>query len=139
MAADLSPRLSRAPAPGRRFGVEIGIVAAIAAALLLRKQHVVPGIACLVLSLALVACAAVRPTALDVVAGRWLAFAAMLARIITPAVLAALYFVIVTPMAFLRRTLGKSPFARDPRASSYWVTPTVRSPEERRARMERQF
>lgn len=139
MAADLSPRLSRTRAPGRRFGLEIGTVAAIAAALLFRKHHATLGLTCLALSVFLIGVAVVRPAVLDVVAGPWLTFGAALARITTPIVLALLYFAIVTPMAFLRRTLGTSPLARDRHANSYWITPTARTAEERRARMERQF
>ena len=139
MAAELSPRLSLPHRPGRRFGLEIGIVAAIAGVLLVRRQHPALGVACLVLSAVLIACAWARPSALDPVARRWLAFATALARVSTPVVLAMLYFVVVTPMAILRRTFGKSPFRRDPGAASYWVTPTRRTAEEQRARMERQF
>lgn len=124
---------------GRRFGLELGIVAAVAAALLFRRQHVAPATACLFVSLLLVGLAAFGPSALDPIARHWLAFGAAIARITTPLVLAVLYFVVVTPMAFLRRTLGKSPFERDRKASSYWIAAASRSSEERRARMERQF
>lgn len=139
MAADFSARLNGTPPRGRRFGLEIGVAAAVASALLLRRQHVVPATACLLLSLLVVGVAVFWPTALDPVARHWLAFAAALARVTTPLVLAILYFVVVTPMALLRRTLGKSPLERDRRASSYWISSTSRSAEERRARMERQF
>ena len=139
MAADFSARLNGTPPRGRRFGLEIGVAAAVASALLLRRQHVVPATACLFVSLLLVGLAAFRPSALDPIARHWLAFAAALARVTTPLVLAFLYFVVVTPMAFLRRTLGKSPFERDRKASSYWIASASRSSEERRARMERQF
>ena len=124
---------------GRRFGLEIGVVAALAAALLFRRQHGVPAAACLIVSLLLFGLAAFRPGALDPIARHWLAFGAALARVTTPLVLAALYFAVVTPMAFVRRTLGKSPFERDQKATSYWISSASRSAEERRARMERQF
>lgn len=139
MAADVSARLNSAAPRGCRFGLEIGLVAAVAAALLLRRQHVVPATACLFASLILIAVAAFRPATLDPIARHWLAFGATLARVMTPLVLAILYFVVVTPMAFMRRTLGKSPFERDPKASSYWISSASRSAEERRTRMERQF
>jgi len=131
--------LNRIAPRGRRFGLELGVAAAVAAALLLRRQHVVPASASLVVSMLLVGVAVFRPAALDPIARHWLAFAAALARVTTPLVLAALYFVVLTPMAFLRRTLGKSPFERDRQASSYWIRSPSRSTEERRARMERQF
>lgn len=53
----------------------------------------------------------------------WLALGDRLQRITGPVVAALLYFVLVTPIGWLRRTLGRSPLARDRGASSYWVTP----------------
>jgi len=97
------------------------------------------GAACAALGVTLLACAVMRPSLLDPVARRWLALGAALARVTTPIVLAVLYFVVVTPMALLRRTLGQSPLRRDPHAYSYWVTVTRQTAEERRSRMERQF
>jgi hypothetical protein len=139
MAADISARLTQPRHSGRRFGLEIGIASGIAGVLLLRKQHSTIGISCIALSFILVACAWARPSALEPAARRWLAFAAALARVSTPVVLALLYFIVVTPMAILRRTLGKSPFRRDRSAATYWVASTRRTAEEQRARMERQF
>ena len=139
MAADLSARLTLPRPSGRRFGLEIGLVVAIAGILFLRRHQSALGISCIALSVILSACAWARPSALEPAARRWLAFAAVLARASTPIVLAFLYFAVVTPMAILRRTFGKSPFRRDASAVSYWVASTQRTAEQRRARMERQF
>lgn len=139
MAADFSAGLTTSRPPGRRFGLEIGVAAVIVGALLARRDHFTPGAACAALGVVLIAFAAMRPAMLDPIARRWLALGAALARVTTPIVLAILYFVVVTPMALLRRTLGHSPFRRDPHASSYWIAATARTAEERRTRMERQF
>lgn len=52
----------------------------------------------------------------------WLAFAEILARITNPIILALLYFAFITPVALLRRALGKSdmPLKPDHSAHSYW-------------------
>lgn len=136
MDADISTRLRKSTGPGRRFGLEIGLAAILIAWFVHRP--------CAAASLfglgaVLVAGALARPSLLDPIARRWMALAAALARFTTPIVLAILYFVVVTPIALLRRTIGRSPFRRDPHAESYWITPTGRSRDERRSRMERQF
>ena len=117
----------------------MGLAALVAGLLLLRNRHALTGIACLVLALLLVVLAVTRPAMLGPIARRWLALAHLISRVVTPLMLALVYFLIVTPMGLLRRTLGKSPFARDPRAGSYWVPSTPRTASDRRARMQRQF
>jgi hypothetical protein len=117
----------------------MGLAALVAGLLLLRNGHELTGIACLVLALLFVLSAVTRPAMLDPIARRWLALAEVMARVVTPLLLALVYFLIVTPMGLLRRTLGKSPFVRDPRADSYWIPSMPRDAAARRARMQRQF
>lgn len=136
MAADIPARLRRSAHPGRRFGLEIG-VAAIVIAMFVRRPYAAPAL--LVSGVALLVGALAWPALLDPIARRWMALAAALSRVTTPIVLAILYFVVVTPVAVLRRTIGRSPLRRDPRAESYWVTARAFSRDERRSRMERQF
>ena len=139
MAADVSSGLTTSRPPGRRFGLEIGVSGVIVGALLGHSHRQVLGAACAALGVTLLACAVKRPSLLDPLARRWLAFGVALARVTTPIVLAVLYFVVVTPMALLRRTLGRSPLTRDAHSYSYLVTVTRQTAEERRSRMERQF
>jgi hypothetical protein len=122
--------------PGRRFGIEIGLAAILVSPFLHRRYAALP---LLGLGVILVACAVARPSLLDPVARRWLALAAAVARVTTPIVLAILYFMVLTPIAVLRRTFGQSPLRRDPHAESYWIVLGTRASEERRARMGRQF
>lgn len=136
MAADIPARLRKSIHPGRRFGLEIGL-AAIVVAMFVHRPYAAASL--VGLGVALLVCALALPALLDPIARRWLALAAALARVTTPIVLAILYFVLVTPVAVLRRTIGRSPLRRDPLAGSYWITARAYSRDERRARMERQF
>jgi hypothetical protein len=87
----------------------------------------------------LLALAVARPVLLAPAARRWMAFAALISRFTTPIVLTIVYLVVLTPAAWVRRTFGRSPIARDPRATTYWVRRDLRSPQARRASMERRF
>jgi hypothetical protein len=131
--------LSAVRSPGRRFGLELGIAAALAGALLLRRQHIALGGVTVGVGGVLLVLALAVPVALDPVARHWLAFASVIARIATPIVLTIIYFGLVTPFGLLRRTVGTSPLKRDRLARSYWVRRTAQTAEDRRARMERQF
>ncbi len=47
----------------------------------------------------------------------------LLGRVVSPIVMALLFFLVVTPTAFLFRLLGKDPLrlAAEPRAGTYWI------------------
>jgi hypothetical protein len=68
-----------------------------------------------------------------------MALAFAISRVTSPLVLGLVYIVIVTPMAWLRRSLGRSPIVRDPTAASYWIERPRHSADEARRAMERQF
>jgi hypothetical protein len=59
--------------------------------------------------------------------------------LVNPAVLALLFFFVVTPMALVVRSAGKQPLrlAPDPAAASYWIT--REPPEGGPSNMRRQF
>ncbi|HLF31846.1 MAG TPA: SxtJ family membrane protein [Xanthomonadales bacterium] len=69
----------------------------------------------------------------------WTAFGLLLHRLVNPLVLGLLFFLVVTPTAWIMRALGKRPLALapEPEASTYWVMrdPPGPAPES----MKRQF
>ena len=69
----------------------------------------------------------------------WVKLGALLYKVVSPVVMALLFYVTVTPIALLMRLLGKDPLRlrRDPDAASYWIdrTPPGPSPES----MKNQF
>jgi len=54
----------------------------------------------------------------------WMKLAAFLHAIVSPVVLAVLYFLILTPFGFVRRLAGRDTMQRrfDPRIDSYWIS-----------------
>jgi hypothetical protein len=130
----------RASPSGRRFGVEIGLLC-VALALFVGRHgaHPVARVVLLLCGAVLLLIALLRRATLAPLARRWSRIGEAIAAVTTPLVLALVYFVVVTPMALLRRTLGRSPIVRDPAADSYWVRRAARTRDARRAEMERQF
>jgi hypothetical protein len=69
----------------------------------------------------------------------WTALGKALGRVVSPAVLAILYFLVVTPFGLLSRLLRRDPLGLkpDPRADTYWREPAVK--RTGRARLLRQY
>ena len=92
----------------------------------------VPGSILLLLS-------AVAPSRLSALNKFWLKIGAAIAKVINPIVLAFLFFLVVTPMAFLMRVAGRRPLrlAPDRATASYWIE--REPPEGGPSSMRRQF
>ena len=60
----------------------------------------------------------------------WMKLGALLYLIVSPIVMALLFYLTVTPLALLMRVLGKDPLRlrRDPNAASYWIERTPPGP-----------
>ena len=81
--------------------------------------------------------ALVRPLWLRWIYRAWMRFGLLASRVMTPLVLGIVFFVMISPMAMVRRLMGKDPMHRvlDPDQQSYRVQST-RSPKEK---LERPF
>jgi hypothetical protein len=69
----------------------------------------------------------------------WIRLGFLLHRVMNPLILGVLFFLVVTPTAWIMRVLGKRPLTldRDPNLSSYWVMRDPPGPEPES--MKRQF
>ena len=65
----------------------------------------------------------VKPSWLGPLNRLWMAFGRLLHSVISPIVLAAMFFVVVTPTGLLMRALGKDilRLRTDPNTASYWI------------------
>jgi len=81
--------------------------------------------------------ALVHPPWLRLVYRGWMRFGLVASRVMTPLVLGIVFFVMISPMAMIRRLMGKDPMKRtlDPNQDSYRVKST-KSPKEK---LERPF
>ncbi len=76
------------------------------------------GIGCVLVALTLVA-----PTLLRPLNRAWMWLGLTLGRVITPIIMALIFFGVLTPIAWLARMRGADPMRRrfDPAAKSYWI------------------
>jgi len=83
------------------------------------------------------ALALIHPLWLRWIYRAWMRFGLLASRIMTPLVLGIVFFVMISPMAMVRRLMGKDPMQRalDPNQKSYRVQ-SIKSPKEK---LERPF
>ena len=81
--------------------------------------------------------ALVHPLWLRWIYRAWMRFGLLASRVMTPLVLGIVFFVMISPMAMVRRLMGKDPMHRalDPNQKSYRVQ-SAKSPREK---LERPF
>jgi len=79
----------------------------------------------------LVGAALVAPGLLGPLNRLWTRFGLLLAAIVSPVVLALLFYLCITPVAMLMRWVGKDPLRLrlDPEADSYWIKRDPAGPE----------
>jgi hypothetical protein len=107
----------------RSFGRTFAVVFAVAAGLSAwRGWRIGPG---WFVGLALLfgLAAAFRPAVLAPLNKAWLHFGLLLHKVVNPLVMAAMFFLVFTPMGVLMRAFGKDflRLKRDPQAASYWI------------------
>ena len=125
----------------RAFGCTVGIVLMGIGALKVFLAGAPHPAACLIFGAGalLLLFGIAAPSRLSVLNRLWLKVGAAIAKLVNPIVLAVLFFMVVTPMAFVVRMLGKQPLrlAPDRPAATYWIN--CDTPEGEVSSMRRQF
>ena len=125
----------------RAFGCTVGSILMVIGAAKMFAAGAIPLVACLIFvaGALLLLLGIFAPSRLSGLNRAWSKVGGVLAKVVNPIVLALLFFVAVTPMAFVMRTLGKRPLrlAPDPTAATYWIK--REPPEGGGLSMRRQF
>jgi hypothetical protein len=134
MATGVPARLTAAQ--GRRFAFPVGGAFLVLAALLVWRGRAAVGYGFGSLGVVLLVAGVVAPTRLGPVERAWMAFAERLSRITTPIFMSVVFFLVVTPVAFVARLAGHRPLFRRSESGGFWV---ARHDGARRSDLERQF
>jgi hypothetical protein len=123
LAHDVPARLKGpyTAAAGRKFGFTVGGAFLVLAAIAFWRGHpttlrVLGSLGGLLLVGALIA-----PKALGPVEKAWMKFALLLSKITTPIFMGVIYFVVLTPIGFLRRTFAGSALVHKPADLGFWA------------------
>ncbi len=106
----------------RKFGLTIGGILALIA-VLKSLERSAWGPVWAVPAVTLIGCALVRPSLLSALNAIWLKFGLVLHRIVSPMIMAVLFYGTIVPIGLLMRLLGKDPLRLKPdkAANSYWL------------------
>lgn len=122
-------------ADGRKFGLTVGVALTVLSVIAAWRGHPIStrvlGSAGVLLLLA----AILAPRSLGPVERAWMGLASAISRVTTPVFMGIVYFVILTPIALLRRAVAGSALRHKPGAHGFWLD---RSGEARSA-LDRQF
>ena len=127
------------PAQGRKFAFTLGVGFAVLAALFLWRGRATVSLVLSSVAILSGVLGIAAPTRLGPVERAWTAFGVALSRVTSPVFFTLIYMVVVAPIGLVRRTVGRSPLARDPKARSYWIRRTPVDAVARRSGLERQF
>lgn len=118
MATGVPTRLTAAE--GRKFGLTVGLAfLALGGVALWRGRHRTSTVL-LALGGILVLAALVVPTALGPVERAWMALAHLISKVTTPIFMGVVYFVVITPVGYLRRLSGGGVAAKRDHNATRW-------------------
>lgn len=124
---------------GRRFAWTLGAAFAVLGGIASWRGRERVAVVFLSLAAILFLAGFTVPTHLRPVERAWMAFARAISRVTTPLFMGIVYFVVLTPIGFLRRTFAKRTLSPGRSAKTFWVERKKIDRDATRRRMERQF
>ena len=134
MAATVPAGLTRSEL--RRFGLTVGGSFVALAAVAYWRGHATVAIALATVGMALVVAGVAVPGHLGSVHRAWMRLADLISSVTTPIIMGLLYFVVLTPAGWLRRSVAHSPMRHASGSTTFWV---VRDETKRRSDLTHQF
>ena len=132
MAGRGSARLTASE--GRKFGLTVGGAFAVLAGVASWRGHGWLAWTLGSLAFLLIAGGLVVPTRMSPVHHAWMGLAHAISKVTTPVFMGVVYYVVITPIGLLRRTLGSHPLKHPERDGGHWVRRSAP-----RGDLERQF
>lgn len=133
MDAPTNRPLSRAEL--RKFGLTVGPAFGALAGLAAWRGHGTVAVVLGSLAGLLIAAGLVSPGSLAPVERAWMGLARAISKVTTPIFLGIVYYLVLTPVGLLRRTLGRHPLRHPETNDGFWRD----RGEARRSDLERQF
>ena len=122
---------------GRRFGLTVGTAFLVLGGIALWRGRVLPTQILWGLGGLLILGAAFVPARLKPVERAWMAMALQISRVMTPIVMGIVYFLVLTPIALLVRSLRGNPLIHRNDSAGYWFIKG--KGQDEKSDMRRQF
>jgi large-conductance mechanosensitive channel len=125
----------------RAFGCTVGSILMLVGTTKAFVAGAISWVACLIFlsGALLLLLGIVAPSRLSTLNRVWLKVGTVIAKVVNPIILALLFFLVVTPMAFFMRVVGKRPLrlTADRTAATYWIE--REPPAGKESTMKQQF
>lgn len=121
----------------RKFGLTVGTAFVLLAGVLIWRQHATAALVAASLGGILILGGLVIPVWLGPVQRAWMAMALAISKVTTPLLMGIVYYLAVTPIGLIMRTIGKNPLRRQWDNGSLWVD--RRAAGDLKSDLERQF
>lgn len=108
-------------AQARSFGVSVGGVLCVIAAVLVWRGRLGRGEIVGVVGAALLLCGLTMPSVLRVPAALWFRMSRVLGHVNARVILSVLFFLVLTPLGLIWRLTGRDPLARRRAADAGWI------------------
>jgi hypothetical protein len=110
------------PSEGRRFAFTVGTAFLVFGAIAWWRGHAAMAPTLGVLGVLLWGAGAVAPGSLTPVYRAWMGLAHAISKVTTPVFMGVVYFVVLMPVGFLMRLMGRNPIRHRPTNGSYWFS-----------------
>ncbi len=124
------------PSEGRKFGLLVGGAFLVAGALMWRRGHLTAAGVSALLGAALVIGGLASPARLGPVYRAWMGVALAISKVTTPIVMAAMWYLVITPAGYLVRWFGHRPLVAPRGTVTYWHS---RPAGQRRSALDHQY
>jgi hypothetical protein len=108
------------PKQGRKFGLTVGIAFMVFGGIAFWRGHPRVFMVLAALGTTLVLAALLVPTALRATDAAWMRLALVISRVTTPLLMGVIYFVVLTPVGFVRRRFGGNPLVHRAGVHGLW-------------------
>ncbi|HJR62794.1 MAG TPA: SxtJ family membrane protein [Gemmatimonadaceae bacterium] len=138
MAERIPARLT--PAEGRRFAFTVGTAFLVLGGVVWWRGHERVATVFAALAAVLLLAGLILPGQLSLVYRAWMGLALLISKVTTPLFMGIVYFLVITPIALIRRATGGNPLvhaaATGDNGRTVWQS---RAPDSRRSDLTRQF
>ena len=118
---DVAIRARLTPREGRKFAFTVGIAFLVFGAISAWRGHELPPRILWTLGGILLFAGLVIPSRLGPVYRGWMRLGLAIGRVVSPIVVGAMYFVVVTPVGVVLRLLGRNPLRHRERNGGFWM------------------
>lgn len=133
LAVGVSARLT--PREGRRFAFTVGAAFLVLASISAWRGHYVPPRIFAALGAAFLAAGVAVPGRLSGVHRLWTSLGIAVSKVTSPIVIAAVYFLVITPIGGVIRLFARNPLRHPERDGGFWIP----SASDGRSDLESQF